>query len=973
MADKKKSGVSVVPEFVDGEQPTADKFNAIGSQLKRAVYVLEKAVGDVWNESDPYAEADDSGLISENRLTLPWGRRIDSSSGSINPVAGADTIGRRLDIVSLARLIGPASNLNPSVLSEGHQSGLSPSEEQIALIEDEYCLHQDDVHELYLRYPPLGFDASGSMPAHSDYPITFSDSVTFSNQVEDIADLDGPGDFMVTRSGRVMLFGNLAGASEDLTVTYYTSPANWGGGPNYIGAGWNVIPDPNQLSNATSASECVTITDAGDGTYMASLPNSVIHQQSDILNASSELDPGYDINANARYKLPMVIRAVCGSSDMDDPDEEGIAGVAIPEGMLYLRNHTTGQLYSDAVYYYNNDTTIQIGNVDLEEEITNGDYFCIITVGTDITSSIDDIRRKVFQHSHDREFGETPVHVRSLAGRTEGSSTNLGGTYKGPYLPSSVPANWFPQYLHREGYTGNDDPNTDRNVMRGNLVIGVQGTADDDSDGKRVGYYQYMNAPTADPADGRDSYKLQLGSSAEDRAPFMMTKGGTRELLISGVEVFEPNAGIEIKSYEDVNLLASSDGSTVWGDTEGIINIAASGTAQIRGDAGSTGADVRLWNIGSGNVNISTASNGDILNYAGGTGGILLDASGTTANTVGNNDVKIVAADNIHSTSSNSMHWTCTDDDADMIFTLPGNGDGPDNESKFIINFDSWAGGDSDGRGLIVCDSAYNDRYNDTFAQITAPNADGQILTVVNSTESAGTHSWTGLMRLRYSRRNAYQCGLRRRTWIDFYASDRAVGRIQSEMADGDSATNKKMAFVIQADCDTNGGVAKRDRDGDIAYVSGSCDFGELVAMGDVNEWQDVYDDPEWKPGGAGERFGLPEGVLVFVRDTFFYRKGPGTPMVVTCRAIVKGNTSPESESVPHEILSFTGQLPVYVRGKVKSGDYLVPSEEIFCIPVSPEEVTFEQYRSAIGVAWGSTSEDHDGSQHRIWTAVGIK
>ena len=42
MADKKKAGVSVVPEFVAGEQPTADKFNAISVQLERASSELEK-------------------------------------------------------------------------------------------------------------------------------------------------------------------------------------------------------------------------------------------------------------------------------------------------------------------------------------------------------------------------------------------------------------------------------------------------------------------------------------------------------------------------------------------------------------------------------------------------------------------------------------------------------------------------------------------------------------------------------------------------------------------------------------------------------------------------------------------------------------------------------------------------------------------------------------------------------------------
>jgi hypothetical protein len=70
MADKKKAGVSVVPTFVAGEQPTADKFNAIGVQLQRAASELEKAVGDVWGESWPYSATDST------KLTLPYGRNL---------------------------------------------------------------------------------------------------------------------------------------------------------------------------------------------------------------------------------------------------------------------------------------------------------------------------------------------------------------------------------------------------------------------------------------------------------------------------------------------------------------------------------------------------------------------------------------------------------------------------------------------------------------------------------------------------------------------------------------------------------------------------------------------------------------------------------------------------------------------------------------------------------------------------------
>ena len=55
MADKKKGEINLFPYFVDGEQPSANKFNSIGIQISRNLYVLEKAIGDIWGESEPYS------------------------------------------------------------------------------------------------------------------------------------------------------------------------------------------------------------------------------------------------------------------------------------------------------------------------------------------------------------------------------------------------------------------------------------------------------------------------------------------------------------------------------------------------------------------------------------------------------------------------------------------------------------------------------------------------------------------------------------------------------------------------------------------------------------------------------------------------------------------------------------------------------------------------------------------------------
>jgi hypothetical protein len=49
MADKKASGITILPVFVDGEQPTAYKFNTIGAQFKVTLSLLYQILGFLWS------------------------------------------------------------------------------------------------------------------------------------------------------------------------------------------------------------------------------------------------------------------------------------------------------------------------------------------------------------------------------------------------------------------------------------------------------------------------------------------------------------------------------------------------------------------------------------------------------------------------------------------------------------------------------------------------------------------------------------------------------------------------------------------------------------------------------------------------------------------------------------------------------------------------------------------------------------
>lgn len=396
MADKLKKGISVVPEFVAGEQPPAEKFTAIAAQAKHAVEAVEYAVGDIHDESYPYAVG-----ITE-RLNVPW----------FTGVGGE----RFLGIVNLGRLIGPAANLNPRELAATTITETVPT----------------GVYSFVLRYPP-------------DSAPVFSDATVFAT-AEPIADMLDPGDYCVVGS-EVFTISSMAGG----TVTYDIDPSTWYGGGSYVDSTFNVIPDPNQTQTGAYK---LTVTGPVDGVYTVMLPQ-VSGQQSNEDLDSVDLT-AEDANFDQQLTLPRVIVDNYASGDI------------LPTGFVLLRDNTTNTVYDDAVYRYVDEQTIEVSEVDLDDEIGDDDDFCLLTVGTDVTTSIDDLRIKMKQHSHDRRFGESTVDFEDITGATK----EAGGS--GPWTASEIPGNYLPQYLHRDGYDAVSDVGNinDANIMRGHLVLG---------------------------------------------------------------------------------------------------------------------------------------------------------------------------------------------------------------------------------------------------------------------------------------------------------------------------------------------------------------------------------------------------------------------------------------------------------------------------------------------------------------------
>jgi len=182
-------------------------------------------------------------------------------------------------------------------------------------------------------------------------------------------------------------------------------------------------------------------------------------------------------------------------------------------------------------------------------------------------------------------------------------------------------------------------------------------------------------------------------------------------------------------------------------------------------------------------------------------------------------------------------------------------------------------------------------------------------------------------------------------------------------------------------------------------YVSGAEDFGEWFEVGDLSEWGAYGVDENSCESPA--IIGLPEGLVVWVHEQKFYRQKTNQnsiPLLITKRALVIGSGMPiissdsedeeskDRSSPIGEILSICGKLPIMVFGAAKSGDYLIPDElEGFCRAVDKRDVTFEQYKNAIGRAMSSCDETNilnDNHPYEpgketpistVWAVIGVK
>lgn len=446
-------------KFVDGERPSAAKFNKLFSFIENRLNALDETIGS-GVDTGTTTVVDSENNIFQVNLNHYWGFKkflLEKVNNGLE---------RKPDIVSLTKSIGSMSNLNPLMLG-----GEKEIFESIPV----------GVNEYEFKYPLLVSERISPVTTWPEWLIEeqqkFDDEPLLSD-----GDWKLYNSFMATQSDNVeyeyaksIVF--FSTSTETFNFKYKTNPEHWGSGASYQGSTFNVIPDfntPKIIANNGNYFYNLNFVNNGATYTTVTLPY-ILYQQVSL--TSNDLDTSLlnsnDINHHKQLTLPKVLKDY--QLTLDPPDSE----FPIPKGFMYLVDFSsdTFTILDDLDYIYVDENTFKVNlSSSILECVTASplasnykQLFLVTNSGTDITRSINDLQIKLNKHNHDGSFGEPLVHISNVAGLYEKTNRNV-------YFPSSVNGHNIPPYLHRDGHVYNSDIQNYDNAMMGDLLMYGEGS-----------------------------------------------------------------------------------------------------------------------------------------------------------------------------------------------------------------------------------------------------------------------------------------------------------------------------------------------------------------------------------------------------------------------------------------------------------------------------------------------------------------
>lgn len=130
---------------------------------------------------------------------------------------------------------------------------------------------------------------------------------------------------------------------------------------------------------------------------------------------------------------------------------------------------------------------------------------------------------------------------------------------------------------------------------------------------------------------------------------------------------------------------------------------------------------------------------------------------------------------------------------------------------------------------------------------------------------------------------------------------------------------------------------------GGVTYTSYGADYAEWLPR--FNTEEEIF---------QGQIVGVKNGRISKIT------KGADQILAISTNPIVLGNEPIEGQEANYEKVGFMGQVPVLVKGKVREGDYIIPTgqNDGFGIAVPTDELELKHIPLILGRAWSNSEND---------------
>lgn len=485
MSDKMRPTYPISVTFGNGEQPSSTKLNAINDQAKNGLALIERAVGDPWNQSG-------DSLLIDYPLRIP----------------------------NLARVIGDQQHLN----SRFPNPNMGDSD--TVYIQQDLTEFVGQTKILLDFKPEAGATINASVAA-----LENASAATYEAAPESLlTDVDLPAEWFLDTAEGILYLGAPLGSGGGTTIEYEVVKTNLtSDGPDEYAV--NVVPPVDQISGHWDG---IKIVQRSAGKYLLVLPPrrptdqlatglgkvpqiGISHpwDNTTLVGGSKDYywyiapgtdtnswdDPGQPKNAtirldanrfsfvqSARYRFQL-------SELLEDFIVNGAAGASLPSGALYLWDNTNkttiegltfripeaNDLYG-ASWGSRPGWVIQVEGSTLDSIFSGftstdntddpADYksrFSMITAGNSLASAIDNIRYHQLTQLHNPSCLSKPIDHGSLKNTQPVEGTRGYSALPTPYRSGDDHAG----YLSREGSTATGTLTRDvyNNAMMGDFLL----------------------------------------------------------------------------------------------------------------------------------------------------------------------------------------------------------------------------------------------------------------------------------------------------------------------------------------------------------------------------------------------------------------------------------------------------------------------------------------------------------------------